>query len=217
MGVSARLRGRDERFAMRTRFGGGRRRRDRDWLSYRVLFHTFGLEFAEFGGALVEQAVGLGAGAVDGVLDFVDVAFGGFHGVHDVDRVVVEAEEHASLDLTATAETPCGAADFFDESVFEGTDRGEFAFEIGLKFGVVGFFRGADEVASGEETEGDAVEGGCCFACFGAGTGGGLSVALVGCDLSGCGHFRVFLSGCQTWLPDFRKAWRQVGFCGISR
>ena len=31
---------------------------------------AFGLEAAEFGGAFVEQAMGLGAGAVDGALDF---------------------------------------------------------------------------------------------------------------------------------------------------
>jgi len=135
--------------------------------------------------------VGLGAGAVDGGLDFAGMFVGGLHGVPDVDRVVVEAEQETCFDLAAAAESPCGAPDFFHESIFESADRGEFSFEIGLEFGVVGFFRRTDKVAAGEETEGDAVEGGVCFALFGAGTGGGLGVALVGCDLSGCGHFRV--------------------------
>ena len=180
---------------MRTRFGCGWRRRDCDWLRYRVLFHTLGLEFAEFGGAFVKQAVGLGTGAVDGVLNLVGAAVEGLHRVVDVGGVIVESEQEACFDLAAAAETPCGAADFFHESVFEGADRGEFAFEIGLELGVVGFFFGTDEVAPGEEAEGDAVEGRGCFAFFGAGTGGGLSVALVRCDLCGCGHFRVSFRG----------------------
>jgi len=195
LGVSGRLRGRFDRFTMRTQFGRGWRRRDCDWLRYRVLFHTLGLEFAEFGGAFVKQAVGLGTGAVDGVLNLVGAAVEGLQRVVDVGGVIVESEQETCFDLAAAAESPCGAPDFFHESIFESADRGEFSFEIGLEFGVVGFFRRTDKVAAGEETEGDAVEGGVCFALFGAGTGGGLGVALVGCDLSGCGHFRVSFRG----------------------
>jgi len=88
------------------------------------LFHAFVLELAKFGGAFVEQAVGLGAGAVDGVLDLVGTSVVGFHGVVDVGGVVVKAEEQHGLDLAAAAKTPCGSADFFYESVFKGADRG---------------------------------------------------------------------------------------------
>ena len=213
MGVSARDRRRFDRFAMRSQWG--RFSVFDGWLGLRCFaaLLAFGLEFAKFGGAFVQQAVGLGTGAVDRVLDSEGTAFIGLHGVHDEDGVVVETEQETGFHLAAAAETPCGAADFFDESVFESPDGSEFAFEIGLEFDVVGLFVGADEVASGEEAEGDAVTRGGCFALFGAGACGGLRVALVGCDLSCCGHFVAFPFGELIWLPDFRKARGQVGFC----
>ena len=45
---------------------------------------TVGLEAAEFGGAFVEEAVGLSAGAIEGALDFFGAGVVGFDGVEGV-------------------------------------------------------------------------------------------------------------------------------------
>ena len=84
-----------------------------------------GLEFAKFRGAFVEQAMGLGAGAVDGLLGFFGVFVGSLHGVVQVGTRLVRDSE-ISLDFAAAAETPGGAADFVDQGVFEDAARRQF-------------------------------------------------------------------------------------------
>jgi hypothetical protein len=108
------------------RYGGWR------WLDRFAL----GLEFAEFGSALVEQSVSLRAGAVHGFLDSDSIFVGSFHGVEDVLLAVVETQDEVGFDFAAAAETPCGAVDFFHEDVFEETARSELLNEPGLKGGV---------------------------------------------------------------------------------
>src|SRR5580700_2199544 len=108
---------------------------------------AFGLEPAEFGGRFVEQTVGLGAGAVDGVLDAFGVRVGGFHGVEDDVLTVVEAEDEVGFDFATAAETPLGTLDLLDESFFEDSGGGEFVMESSAEGGVGAFFAGADEVA----------------------------------------------------------------------
>ena len=147
---------------------------------------TFGLELAEFGGAFVEQTMGLGAGAVDGSLEF-----GRGFILHRVGLGVgVEGCDEAFFDLAAAAETPHGAADFVDEIVFEDAGGGEVQAERVVEFGIEGLFAGTDEVVGGEEAVFGGVFGRRCFALFGAWTGGGLRVGEIGRELCGCRHFR---------------------------
>jgi hypothetical protein len=118
---------------------------------------AFGLEFAEFGGAFVEEAMVEGAGAIDGELEF-GLGFMA-HGVGDWREVGVVGDE-GLFDFAAASETPHGAADFVDEVVFEDADGGEFGAKLFAEVAVVGFFAGADEVAGGVEAEGGGVQGG---------------------------------------------------------
>jgi len=154
---------------------------------------AFGLQPAEVGRTFVQQAMGLGAGAVDGLLDSFGGGVQGFHGVEDVILSIAEAEDEVGFDFAAPAETPHGAADFVDERFFEDTNRGEILEQRLVECGVGGLFVGADEIAR-VEAEDYGVFRRCGFTRLGAGTGGGLSVRLVGCDLCGCGHCGVFLS-----------------------
>ena len=148
---------------------------------------AFGLEPAEFGGRFEEQTMGLGAGAVDRVLDAFSVGVGDrfirtFHGIGDVVLTIVETEDQAGFDFAAAAETPGGALDFVDEDVFEDADGGEIVEEGCVEGRIGALFAWADEVA-GEEAESDGVFGGFGAARFGPGSGRGLCVRDVGCDL----------------------------------
>ena len=71
---------------------------------------AFGLEFAEFGGRFVEEAVGLGAGAIDGFLDSFGIGIGGVHRIEDGVSAGflanVETNDKAGFDLAAAAQTP---------------------------------------------------------------------------------------------------------------
>ena len=138
------------------------------------------LELAEFGGAFVEEAVGLGAGAIDGLLDLVGGGAGHFHGVEDVAATVVETDDDVGFYLATTAKTPHGAMDLIHEIAFEWTGGREGIDEVGFGLGVNFFFAGADEIAVSKKAFGDRVFGGCRLARVGARSGGGLGVDGVG-------------------------------------
>jgi hypothetical protein len=131
---------------------------------------AFGLELAEFGDGLMEQAVSLGAGAVDGYLDTGGIGVAGFHGIEDVVFAVVEAEDEMRFNFATAGETPGRAVDFVGEQAFEFADGGEVANEGVSEACVDGLFAGADEVA-GEQAEGDGVFRGNGAACAGTRTG----------------------------------------------
>src|ERR1700735_836063 len=88
----------------------------------------------------------------------------------------------------AAAETPGGMDDFRGESGFHGALRRELLLEILAEGLVERFFLGANNVARGVEPERGRVAGYARFAFGGTGSGGGLRVAAVGCDLSFGGH-----------------------------
>jgi hypothetical protein len=150
---------------------------------------ALGLEAAEFGGAFVKQAVRLGAGAVDGELEFGGGR--GLHGVRGVGCVGCLRSyglEESGFDVAAAAETPEGAVDFVDEAGFERAGGCEGGDEVGFGLGVVVFLTGADEIGLGEEAVGGGVFGAGGAAGVGARAGGELGVGDVGCELSGGRH-----------------------------
>ena len=83
---------------------------------------AFGLQAAEFGGGPVEDAEGLGAGSVDGGLDFVEAGVEG--GVGGLFFFFFRAGDGFSAQgifgSGTAAETPGGAEDFDGVGVFEG-------------------------------------------------------------------------------------------------
>jgi hypothetical protein len=135
---------------------------------------ALGLEFAEFGGAFVEQAVGECSCTVDGELEA-----GGCFLLH---RVLLGWAGEIFFDLAAAAEPPHGAADFVGEIEFEHAYGGEIGVESLGEFGVGGLLVGADEVAGGEEAEGDGVLRGGGFTGFCARA---AAVSFFWCDF-GC-------------------------------
>ena len=122
---------------------------------------AFGLEFAEFGCAFVEEAMGLRSGSIHGELE---AGFG--VALHRIFRHSGER----FFDLGAAAEAPHGSSDFVGEVLFENAGRGQFGLEILSEFVVYRLFAGADEVADGEEAEGDGVLGGDRFTGLCAGS-----------------------------------------------
>jgi hypothetical protein len=145
----------------------------------------FGLVFAEFGSAFVEDSMSLGAGAIHRLLNLYSPSLGGFHGIEDVMLVIVETDDEMGFDFAATAETPGGAMNFFHEDIFEEIARGQLVDESGMKGFVALFFAGADKV-SGEESEGDGVFCGDGFSGWCNRSVRKLCVSGIGCDLS-CG------------------------------
>jgi hypothetical protein len=184
---------------------------------------AFGLEFAEFGGGLMKQAMSLGPGAIDGSLDLLGSGVGRFHGIEDVTRATVEADDKVGFNFTAAAETPHRAMDFLGENLFEEADGGEVAGESYADCRVGAFFARADEIA-GEKAERDGVFGRCGFAFGGAGTRGGLSVRDVGCDLGWGRHWLKSFSSFQFFGPleggglssEVRVERRRTGFLGFG-
>ena len=142
---------------------------------------AFGLNFAERVEAAMEDAVGLGAGAVDGLLLFF--GFGVLHGVFLV-KVGDGDSGEVFFDHAAAAETPGGTYEFGGEEFFDGAFGGEFGPERGADFGVVFGFVFADEVVEGEEAEGEGVFRGTGFTGLGTGSGGEGGVRFVGRVLS---------------------------------
>ena len=75
----------------------------------------------------MDDAEGLGAGAIDGVLDAFAIRVCSLHRVEQEVFAVFHARHEAIFDVAATAETPGGAVDFFGEEIFDGADRREVA------------------------------------------------------------------------------------------
>ena len=148
---------------------------------------AFGLQAAEFGGGPVEDAEGLGAGAVDGGLDFGEAGVEGGVGGVFLSFFVNRAGyfDQIGFDVGAAAETPGSAEDLDGVGSFEGVLWVEAVPESGGEFVVLGFVLREDEVAGGEEVEFAGVLGGGCFSGFGAGAGGGLGVTAIGFGLRG--------------------------------
>lgn len=142
-----------------------------------------GLPAAEFGGRTVQVAMGLGAGAVDGLLD---VGEGGVR--HGVELGL----SHTGLNDRTAAETPGGVDHFGGERLFERSLRGEFLLEVPAEIMAEGFVFREHEIRGRVNAEGDGVAGGAGFAFFGARPGGGFGVAAVGGDLRfGCHGWSV--------------------------
>ena len=98
---------------------------------------------------------------------------------------VIETEHEVGFNFTAATQTPGGPVDFLDEHSLKYAGWREFAEEHGTERRVALFFAGTNEVAR-EEAEDDGVFGGFGFSFFGGGSGGGLCVGDIGCDLR-CG------------------------------
>ena len=104
---------------------------------------ALGLDAAQFGDGAVEESMGLGTGAVDGLLLRVVE-----HGIGFAVRDAV----HGGFDDATAAKTPGGVDDFGGESVLDGTFGREVYFEAGAEFRVEVVLFGADEVAAGVES-----------------------------------------------------------------
>ena len=103
---------------------------------------AFGLDAAQFGGGSMEEAMGLGAGAVHRLLLRVIE-----HGVGFAVRDTV----HACFDDGAAAKTPGSVDDFGGKRLFDGAFGYEVYFEAGAEFRIETLLLGADEVAAGVE------------------------------------------------------------------
>jgi hypothetical protein len=123
----------------------------------------------------MEDAVGFGAGTVDGLLlSGVRRGFG------------------AGFDFAAAAQAPEGAADLPGEGFFDGAGGAKLGVEGFVEGGPDGLFVREDEIASGEEAGFDGVLGGGRLAFVGAGTRGALGVGLVRGEFCwGGGHDRI--------------------------
>jgi hypothetical protein len=82
--------------------------------------------------------------------------------------------------------------DLGGHGMFQNGVRFQLFGEAGAELVVFLDLFGTDEAAAGEESERSGIGGGTGFAFFGARSGGGLRVDLVGGDLSGGGHLEVF-------------------------
>ncbi len=141
---------------------------------------AIGLEFPELVDGAVEDAVGVGAGSLDGAALF----FGGFV-EHGVDIGVIGQVGFGGV---AAAEAPGGSGDFGGEGLFEDAFGAEFPVKGFAEFFVEVALFGADVVGSGVEPEGEGVAGRGGFAGFGVGAGGEVRILPVGVDLSVSGH-----------------------------
>ena len=159
---------------------------------------TFGLRFGvgvKFGAELAlclepgevlagesEIVAGVGTGAVDLNLS----GGGGFVLLHGIEAGFEGGGEEVGFDEGATAETPGGVEDFHGVGALHGGGGTEVGLEGGAEFVVLGLFFGTDQVAGGEEAEGDGVLGDGGLAVGGFGARGVLGVGLVG-GLTGVG------------------------------
>ena len=139
-----------------------------------------GLEAAEFGDGAELEALILGAGAVDGSLEFFEGGEVGF--------VLFEEIEEAVFGLVDAAEAEEGAGDLFGEALLERAFRGGFVEDLGAELRVFGGLSDFGGVGLGEEAVGGGVAGGFGFTGGGYGAGGELGVGGVGEDLGGGGH-----------------------------
>lgn len=114
----------------------------------------FGLEFAEFGDAFEEEAVGLVAGAIHGELGGAGV-FG---------------SEEIGLNDAAAAESPRCVDRFAGDGFFDGAFGIELVVEDLDEAGVFRFFAWFDVIVGGEEAQGGGIGGGTGFTFRRAGT-----------------------------------------------
>ena len=164
-----------------------------------VAVDTLGLELAQFGGAFVEDAMGLSAGAIYGQLDFGR----GFQ-LHGIEYGV--GFEKAFFDPGAAAESPHGAADFLDEVVFEDAFGREILDEDCVDLGIESFFAGTDEVVE----------------VAGWGCGGHFRMVPFWSRFveSACQvalSLKALVRTAIESLPDTRKAYDSAGFSDLRR
>jgi hypothetical protein len=137
---------------------------------------TFGLEAAQFGRGAMEVAMGLSAGAVDGLLRVVQ------HGIKSA--LGSPGRYHAGLNGGTAAQTPGGVNDFGGQDLLDCAFGREVCLEAGAEAGVEILLLGADKIATGIESGGYCVTGDTRLAFGGAGTAGSLRIVAIGGDLS---------------------------------
>ena len=142
---------------------------------------ALGLESPQIPSGEAEIVAGVSSGAVDCGLNS-----GGGAVFHGIEAGFEGGREEVGFDEGATAETPGGVEDFHGVGAFHGGGGAEVGLKAGAEFVVLGLFFGTDEVAGGEEAEGDGVLGDSGLTFGGFGAGGVLGVGLVG-GLAGFG------------------------------
>jgi hypothetical protein len=145
------------------------------------LFLPVGLKAAEFGQGTAHDAVGLGAGAVDGGLgaEEIPIKQGIFGG----------SVSEGGFDFGAAAKSP-GRADYFGgEHGLEGAMGAHVVPEGGGECVVFFGFAGLDAVLCGEQAKTTGVLGGAGAAFGGPGAGGVLRVFAICVELSFRCHF----------------------------
>ena len=130
---------------------------------------SFGLQAAEFGSGAVQVAMGLCAGAVDGLL-----CWGACWIDHGIELKFACRVEHVGFDYGTPAKTPGGVDDLGGERLLERSFGFEFVPEIFAEVMVEAVVFREHEVGGGVDAESDGVAGGTGFAFFGARPGGGF-------------------------------------------
>ena len=156
---------------------------------------AFGLQAAEFGHGAMEEAMSFGAGAIDGLLGFVE---------QGVEFAFADGH-HRSFNGGTTSHAPGSMNDFGGQSFFDGACGREVCAEVGTELRVEIVLVGANEVAAGVESVGDGIAGDARAAFSSTGTAGGLRISAIGGDLSFSRHGMAF--GEQR-LPGLRSRTR---------
>ena len=97
-------------------------------------------------------------------------------------------EEILGLDGAEALEVPGGVKEVVEDDGFDGALGVEFGEEGGAEFVELFLLAGGDDELPGGESVSGGVLRGAGLAFFGARTGGGLGVGLVGDDLGGGCH-----------------------------
>lgn len=118
----------------------------RDFFGARRLRGAFRPELSEFRCAAMQDAVRLGACAVDGELDSFDGFVSRFHRVVD-DVITDEQRAELGFDAGTAPQPPDGPVDFIDQSFFENVRWSKAATEFSTEFDVVSLLTRADEAA----------------------------------------------------------------------
>ena len=139
---------------------------------------TFGLEAAQLGQGAVEDAMGVSAGAVDGLLGFVEKRIWRVAILFRPDR------HHGGFDGGTAAQTPGGVDDLGGQSVLDCAFGPEVGLEAGAELGVEVVLAVEDEVAAGVEPVGERIAGNSRFSGGRNRSAGGLGVIAIGGDLS---------------------------------
>ena len=140
------------------------------------------LETTEFGAGAVQDAMRLGAGPVDRLLN------GRGGGIsHGIELEITFGIDYVRFDYGTAAEAPGGVDDLGCERLFERTFGRKLLLKVFAEEMVEAIVFREYEAGGGIDAEGDGVAGGAGFAFFGARPGGGFGVAAVGGGLSfGC-------------------------------